>query len=162
WATFARSERSTDWNGDGDTNDRVAFVYDHATHVATSTGFALASTLTFPFGSGHLVVVEEGEPDQGNRDQNGDGDAADVVPIGYERATGVGRSLGVALNLPPSVDVRGDFVVVGVNERLNGHGDLDGDGDTSDRFVVYVYDATTGAVTNLRSPDPGLGVPHAG
>jgi hypothetical protein len=84
------------------------------------------------------------------------------VPIVFDAATGMGTSLGVALNLPPSAEVRGDFVVVGVNERMNGHGDLDGDGDLSDRFVVHVYDAASGLVTNLRSADPVLGLPHAG
>lgn len=64
-----------DHNGDGDTDDRVVFVYDSATGVMTNTGLAGFQRL----GDDGLLVVAVNELQQGATDLNGDGDATDQV-----------------------------------------------------------------------------------
>lgn len=51
----------------------------------------------------------------------------------------------------------GNLVVFQVNESRQGHGDLNGDGDTGDD-VLHLFDAATGTITNLGLASPGQNV----
>ena len=76
-------ENATDLNGDGDTADRVAFVYDVATHTAKNLG--LAATSQFTLGNG-LFVFATSESAQ-NLDLNNDGDLNDTIVQIYDFAS---------------------------------------------------------------------------
>ena len=70
----------SDWNGDGDTNDRVLFGYDAAKGRTTNFGLAAADTFTRRLFAGETdLLVDVFEIDQGGTDLNGDGDAFDIV-----------------------------------------------------------------------------------
>jgi hypothetical protein len=93
-------------------------------------------------------------------DANGDGDTDDRVLHVRDIRTGATRNLRLALFAnsaspypSPELAVAGNRVVFRVWESGQGV-DLNGDGDIDDR-VAHVYDAATGAVTNvgLATPD---------
>jgi len=70
----------SDWNGDGDTSDRVLFGYDPSTGQTTNYALALFSVpLEFAASSDGDLFVGVSEASQGGTDLNGDGDAFDIV-----------------------------------------------------------------------------------
>jgi hypothetical protein len=78
-------------------------------------------------------------------DLNGDGDTDDRVLHVYDSTTGSVFNLGLAAELP---QVAGSVVAFKVDERAQGHTDLNGDGDRGD-LVEFVYDTTTRTTSNL-------------
>jgi hypothetical protein len=69
---------SVDRNGDGDDQDRVAYVHELATGVTHETGLALAE-LAHAHLDGRRLALLVPEIAQGPADLNGDGDALDFV-----------------------------------------------------------------------------------
>lgn len=126
-------QAGTDWNGDGDTDDRVAAVASGGGW--TSLGQA-ADTIAL---RGDRAIVITPEADQG-ADLNGDGDRDDrVLQIG--RGDSV-VDTGWAVEDFVASDT---LVAFRVREAAQGGSDLNGDGDARDD-VLFVFDLRTDAV----------------
>ena len=91
------------------------------------------------------VVFRVSEDRQGETDLNGDGDTSDFVPHLFNVRTGVITNVGLAAILG-SLDR--NWATLVVREENQAATDLNGDGDTDDR-VLHLFNAKTGAVTNL-------------
>ncbi|MBI3848214.1 MAG: hypothetical protein HY292_26565 [Planctomycetes bacterium] len=146
---FRVPERGVDLDGDGDGDDHVAFLYDGSSKVTMNLGWAVAR---LPRVSGNLVVLPVSEFEQGQQDENGDGDATDVVAQVFDISMVLTTNLGLAMRpqaAPFEVEVGDELVYFPVPENSQGHLDLNGDGDATDLFVEHVYDARSGTTTNL-------------
>lgn len=129
-----------------------------------------------PFNSSSVVpslsdtVIPCAKFEDGRRDLNGDGDANDtVLHVFLPDAPGgpIERNLGLALFSVFDPLVRGDTLVVGVDETAQGR-DLDGDGTIGTGgflgfgpFVLHNFNAPTRTLINFRervavSSDPAL------
>lgn len=147
-AVFLVSESQqggSDFNGDGDASDRVVHVYDTSTRQVTNLGLESFSTSSSVQVSGDLLAFYVSEGNQGHLDLNGDGDAFDTVLYLHDMASGVTTNLEIATN---SFDLDGMRIAIIVSESQQGDSDLNGDGDRGD-FVLHVYDANAGMLTNL-------------
>src|SRR5262249_25653334 len=120
----------------------VQHVYNAASGTTANLGLASGFTMQV---SGNLVAFLVGEPGQGNRDLNGDGDASDPVPHVYDAATGTTTNLRLAAQ---DFQVGDNLVASRVMEPGQGNTDLNGDGDKSD-FVFHTY-APAAGTANLR------------
>src|SRR5439155_20757081 len=80
------------------------------------------------------------EPGQGNTDFNGDGDTGDTAVQVYPVTAPSGTAWTNVGQAADTVDVAGSVVAFITPEAAQGHQDLNGDGDTTDR-VLQVYDA---------------------
>ena len=137
---------NTDLNDDGDTNDRVVHVYD------VSTGITINLKLALDLGrlrvAGNLVFFNVVES-RGSNDLNEDGDTRDnrILHV-YNASTGMTTNLKLALarRVP---QIAGNLISFKVSEKNQGNTDLNGDGDAADK-VVFVYDASTDTITNLK------------
>ena len=144
---------ATDLNGDGDTFDKVLFLYDHAMGTTTNLGFAVRSQV--PAANGRVIFCAL-ESTLG--DLNGDSDTLDAVFHAYDVASGTVTNLGIAGDSTPEkgcfINVQGDIVALGAREDAEGQ-DLNGDGDTLD-IVAHVHDFSTGVTTSLGLAAPGV------
>lgn len=132
--------KQTDLNGDGDQDDYVLHVHDHATGVTTNTGLA---TTSLPYAAGNLIPLLVSESGQGV-DLNGDGDTADDVIHFWNRTSGTAVNLGAALRRLTPPEER--LIALTVCE-LDQSEDWNGDGDGYDEVLV-LYDRVTGAFVN--------------
>ncbi len=131
----------TDLNGDGDTSDFVPHLFNVRTGVITNVGLAaILGSLDRNWAT--LVVREE---NQAATDLNGDGDTDDRVLHVFNLATGAITNVGLAVQSFQLDKGRVAFTVPESNQAAT---DLNGDGDTDDR-VLHLFNAKTGAVTNL-------------
>lgn len=138
---------SQDLNGDGDTNDRVAFVLERASGTVTGLGVAVSCSLLV----GDRLAISVPESGQ-VADLNGDGDTTDTVLFVHDLSTGQTTNLGLALSpvqLAPDGSER--IVWFPVDEADQGS-DANGDGDLADD-VLFAYDPADGSVWNT-----GLGL----
>jgi hypothetical protein len=143
---FAVSEQASgarDQNGDGDANDRVAFLYDARNGSTRGLGFALSLA-----GGANLALDAEraafvaSELDQ-ESDLDGDGQRGSHVLFVYDVATRAFVNSG--LDTPSPLFLEDGAVAFFRNETAT---DQNGDGDLDDRAVLQVFDATTLALRN--------------
>jgi hypothetical protein len=135
---------NTDFNGDGDAGDNVAFLYDSATLQLTNLGLATSDPPQIAPNGLVLVVVDE--RGQGNSDLNGDGDAFDLVLHLFDPVTSAVTNLGVVGF--PGGPITAAFIAFQTHEFSEGDTDLNGDGDRGDD-VVRIYHFADGTVTTL-------------
>lgn len=129
----------TDFNGDGDTDDGVAFLYDMSSGVLTNLGLSANGSSV----KGDIVAINVYEPSQGNTDLNGDGDLRDSILHLYNTQTGVTQNLGIS-GFPRS---GGNVTFYWAKEVSDGM-DYNNDGDLLD-LVFHVYDPDTDSSTNF-------------
>ncbi len=152
-------------NGDGDSDDRVARVFDAATATVTDLAVAaeelvIGQATGSVCGTRHLVALRSNEAAQGAGPLNNDGDTDEDVLFVYDFETNVVTNLGRAVTpctleicdprLPYRVEgskVR--FLTLEVEEGR----DLDGDGAIN-ALVLNSYDACTGIITVLGAVSP--------
>lgn len=150
------SQEATDFNGDGDTNDRVVQLYDFDTGEITNMGLAQAFVMSAAdlHLRGDVLAFLVYEPAEG-RDLNGVGgaDYYTFVPHVHDLATGDTTNLGLEGRFPALGD---GFLAFLVRESLQLE-DLNGDGDMVDS-VAHVYDPVTKVVRNLGLPATGFAV----
>lgn len=127
------SQGSGSLNGDADTDDWVAHVWDGAT--VTSLGFE-ATFLVALQGGGLSFSVNENA--QGNTDLNDDADTDDQVLFTASGTTAA--SLGYAVDVFRTLD--GGGVAFIVPESSQGDTDFNGDSDIADS-ALFVWDGTT-------------------
>lgn len=125
--TRLEGDTGSDFNGDGDANDLVDFVWDPATGVATGIPLAIQGPSSGSTPDGILFAAAELE--QGE-DLNGDGDRLDVVYVWHDLSTHGNHSLGVLAGpLDPGLVLPGVALVLLAESDLgldrNGDGDLD-------------------------------------
>ncbi len=135
----SESTQDADLNGNGTTDDHVAFLYDAAADTTTNLGLAGLGNPESLQVSGNLVTVLVPE----TSDLNGDGDTFDNIPYVHNVSTGITTNLGLAAARIQT----GSCVSILVPEDKQGHTDLNGDGDLNDN-VVYVFNPSTGSTTN--------------
>jgi hypothetical protein len=121
--------------------------------TVTNLGLALGWQSATALGGGDVVFTVP-EADQGGRDLNGDGDAADVVVHVWQASSGKVTNLGVALSgvyggLGMFVPLDGGGTAFAVPEAAQGGRDLNGDGDATDS-VVHRW-TSAGGLLNLRA-----------
>lgn len=114
-----------DRNGDGDTFDFAAFVFDGATGTLRDLGLAWAFGTNLEV-DGDDVLVAVDEASQGGQDLNGDGDAVDLVLFRHDHPTDTTTNLGLA---GFGIGTAGTSRLFVVDESLEGV-DLTGDGLT--------------------------------
>ncbi|MBI5434207.1 MAG: hypothetical protein HZA52_15345 [Planctomycetes bacterium] len=138
-------EGKLDLNGDGDTSDAIAHVFDRAHGSVHSLGQAVISAAI----SGSTGIFRVSESNNAGLDLNGDGDTSDNVLVSSNLSTGISTSLGLAVVAAPVLE--GPWLVAIVGEAAQGAGDLNGDGDTSaaDK-VLHLVDLASGNVVNAR------------
>lgn len=135
---------TVDENGDGDTDDWIAYAGDLTTNTIVSSGIATSSDFRNHFwleGKRAAWLVEE-EP---GIDYTGDGDTVDEVYFVYDFALGFGVNLGLATGRDATL---ADGVFAFTVDELAQGTDLDGDGTADDR-VLFTFDFETGALTNV-------------
>ena len=146
-----------DLNGDGDTNDNVAFMVDMPAPGTGSTNLGFATTTSSLFGNDALIGVPEAGHFGG--DLNGNGIANDVVTIYFDFSDTppTARSLGIVANAASifrasDIEVRlAALIPEGQSGNFN---DLNGDGDNTDRGVILVGLDPSGAPPPLLPPTP--------
>lgn len=139
FAVRERFQGETDLNGDGDSSDSVAHVFDARTGVTKNLGLHGRPSLT-----SEMLVVAVGEGPQGATDLNGDLDFADDVVHVHDLKSGRTTNLGVA-GSATGVD---GFLSLSVREIDQGNTDLNGDGVIGG-LILFVYDNDTGQLTNV-------------
>ena len=141
---FDVQETDDDWNGDGDTFDRIAHVWDSTTDTTSNSGLAVVSFAIGDVDDGR-ALVKVSELGQGNTDLNGDADTQDTVTHVWDVGTGTTVNLGVASLAGQGQMVEGvgggGFVFT-INEFMEGT-DGNGDGDTSDEVLALVSAGST-------------------
>jgi WD40 repeat protein len=136
------AEQGADFNGDGDTDDSVAHIWDP---VTGTRNLGLAANLFTPLAGGRLAFAAW-ESAQGGTDLNGDGDANDSSVHVWDPSSGQTTNLRLGTSIE-EIPLRGGGLAVQVSEADQGATDLNGDGDISD-WVIQVWDPATGT-TNL-------------
>lgn len=151
-------------NGDPDTTDRVAQVFDASTNTLTNLGQAadelvLGDATGTVCGTRHLVAIRSPEAAQGNADRNGDGDTLDHVLMVYDFETNTTFDLGQAVTpcRLEACDPRTPYRVNGGEVRFltfetDQNQDLDGNG-TIGGLVLQSFDVCTGVVTVIGRVD---------
>jgi hypothetical protein len=155
---FEHDQGQTDLNGDGDTQDLVAFVCDLADGSLVNLGQHLADGPGDPVvaAAGALLAFPVEEASQGVTDLNGDGDFDDIVLFVHDQSRGRTTNTHLALADDLKLAVGLGSVGFAVSEAGQGAQDLDGDGDASDA-VMHVFDARTTVSTNSqRSVTSGI------
>jgi hypothetical protein len=151
------AQGGTDLNGDGDTLDRVLFVYDTARGELLDTGLAMQ---TGPLASRGVVLAEVSERAQGAIDLDHDGDADDYhVLYAVSRRAGPPCSAG-------TIDYRNGAPVPVL--RVNGASDTASvatgspitvslaaspSGPTSARYALWVWRAATERDVTVFAPN---------
>jgi hypothetical protein len=139
----------TDLNGDLDTSDRCAAIYDQQTQTVTICGFAIrGSAIAISDG---LVAFGAVESDQGATDLNNDGDIDDEILVVVDRQQGTIQT-GISFADPGGIgsDVPSGFghrIFVLTSEAASAS-DLNGDGDLTDDAVL-AYDVLTNRATTF-------------
>ncbi len=129
-----------DLNGDGDLGDRVVHYVDFESASVVNLGLAHdKGGLHFEGRWGSFWMSEE---DQGDRDQNGDGDTADVLACLYDSLTGKVCVYPQGVHEPQGMTLSSGILAYWAGEWSSGM-DFDGDGDIRDLvlFVVLLPDA---------------------
>ncbi|HEV7733486.1 MAG TPA: hypothetical protein VGR62_15065 [Candidatus Binatia bacterium] len=152
-------------NGDGDTTDRVAQVYDAATATTRNVGqsvadFVLGNATGTVCGTRHLLAIRSPESAQGATVRNGDGDVLDDVLVVYDFETDTVVDVGQAVTpcrleaCDPSTPYRvnGGEVRFLTFETEQSQ-DLDGNGSIGG-LVLQSFDACTGVVRVIGAVDP--------
>ena len=141
--TPERDQGNKDLNGDGDTDDEVLQIYDTATQQVWNSGLAATEIRL----AGDWAEADTPEAAQGNKDLNGDGDRADIVPqlvnLNTHEIVNTRLARGGFAALTPRL------FAVGVDEAAQGKQDLNGNGDTDDQ-VLHVVDLATKETINTR------------
>jgi len=125
------AESRQDWNGDGDRDDIVQFIWDEARGHLVNTRLSAADSSWL---DERTVLLNLSESDR-SEDLNGDGDLDDRVLHAYDLPTGRLRNLRLAGTL--LIQSGGRQPLVTVDESLLGQ-DLNGDGDLLDRVLHLV------------------------
>ncbi|MDX1375460.1 MAG: hypothetical protein R3357_07865 [Burkholderiales bacterium] len=150
------SQERTDFNNDGDTNDRVVQLYDLDTATITDTGLAQAFVMSAAdlHLRGDVLAFLVYEPAE-RRDLNGAGGVSDLtfVPHVRDLATGETANLGLEGRFPALGE---GFLAFLVREPLQ-LADLNGDGDQLDS-VAHVYDTASKVIHNLGLPATSFAV----
>ncbi|MBI3848206.1 MAG: hypothetical protein HY292_26525 [Planctomycetes bacterium] len=141
FAVTEANQGNTDLNGNGDTRQQVVHVYDVAANRTINTRLA---SIYRPLIAGSLVVVEASEVGQGI-DLNGDGDATDDCAVAFDTATESIIYFGIAVD---GLRANDSVICAAVNEVLQGHTDLNGDGEISG-VTAFAIDVATAEVRNL-------------
>lgn len=142
-AVDEQRQGALDLNGDGDAADSVLHIYDAAKAATRNVG--LQNWGMTALDEGRLAFLVH-EMHQGDADLNGDGDRRDPVLHVWDPSTGAVANLGLAAWwLTP---LGGGRVAFAVDEVLQGHRDLNDDGDDGDD-VLHVWNPESGTVTNL-------------
>jgi hypothetical protein len=141
FTTLEQSEGYLDLNGDGDTNDAVAFV--HRIDSDSTVDLRLATTASAAGGDLAGFAVHEGS--QGNEDLNEDGDALDGILVSLDAARGTLVNSRLAAE---GYQISEDLIATLVPEQQQGGTDLNGDGNTSD-VVPYLFHPATGDSVGL-------------
>ena len=133
----SESSRQLDLNNDGDLDDIMMHVHDANTGAGTDLPLAVTEFSL----EGDILALLVSEQAQGGTDLNGDGDVfLDRVLHAYNATTGATTNLGLTA---ASITLGGNRIAFTVSEVLQGHEDLNGDGDSFDS-VLHVYDVTSG------------------
>ena len=142
----------TDYNGDGDTTDDVAFVWANGAGSPSNLGVATSLTQDSSLGDGAaaFIVPENG---QGGSDLNGDGDTIDGVLHVWSASSGL-QNVGLHAVSTWTASISQGVVGFLVREAEQGNTDRNGDGDASDH-VVTAYTVATDTVHNLALAAPG-------
>jgi hypothetical protein len=138
-----------DLNGDGDTQDAVAYLLDVVSAGAIGSGLAVRDLIGLERG---VLAFSVEEVAQGGADLNGDGDAADLVLHLLDARGAPAVNLRLALRtkkLSYVTSSSGRMTAFLVNEGAQGFTDLNGDGDLTDE-VWFVHDLALGVTTNTR------------
>lgn len=135
FAVSERAQAGTDFNGDGDANDKVIHLFDLATGVSENlgiAGFVLDS-------DGSILAFDALE---GAGDLNGDGDQLDRVlhflDLDTELLTNTGLAGSDADFSGSTYGFENGVLPFAVNESQQGSTDLNGDGDTIDGVLHAV------------------------
>src|SRR5437764_856676 len=99
---------------------------------------AVAALAALPLpGAGQVTAgaVNTRHAAQGNKDINGDGEAADDALLVYDTTTRQVWNPGLA---GTSIQMAGDWIAVVTPEAAQGNKDLNGDGDTGDEVGILV------------------------
>ena len=133
------AQGTTDFNGDGDSFDRVLAWVDTAASPGTLHVMPTALAQTPLLAAGRCGLVAVSEMSQGTivgTDLNGDGDTDDGVAFKLDMtsAPGVLSNLGYAVT---TLALVGDDVLLGVPEAGHFHGDINGNGIVGDVVSFY-------------------------
>lgn len=154
WIATSTSEvmqGAKDLNGDGDTGDVVAQLYQISTKKWTNTGLECTFEIEL---TPKLMAVGTAEARQGNKDMNGDGDTTDVVCQVWDLAKATPFNTGRDC----SIDLSADANVVGFicAENNQGKTDLNGNKEVGDE-VAHAYVLGASAPVNIgRDASGGL------
>jgi len=147
---------ATDWNGDGDAEDVVTWVWDRATGARAPAGVAVGYP-PWILGERVMLAVRESYDE---RDHNEDGDITDFVLAAWDPALGSLTSSGLAMAalLPGAAGQSPRRLGTRISESGQGATDWNGDGDAADE-VVAVFDPVLGttAALGLATADAGDG-----
>ena len=143
-ATLEAAQGGKDLNGDGDTVDVVAQLYQVSKKTWTNTGLECSFGMAL---TPQLLAVGVDETKQGLKDLNGDGDVQDVVCEVWNLSTS--EIFNTGQDCGSGIAADGSLVAIGTREDSQGKQDLNGDGDTDDE-VVQVYQLGAKGVRNLR------------
>ena len=120
-------QNNTDLNGDGDTSDRIAHIYDTRTASVLNTNLAV-SPLTGEFvADGNVVGFAVREDASGATDLNADGDADDEVLHVYDALAG--SLTNTQLYAISEYQISGNYLAMRLPESGQGNQDFNGDGD---------------------------------
>jgi len=154
WLAAVASEAAQggrDLNGDGDTSDAVAQVYQLSQKRWTNTGLEAAGGYAL---TPRLLAVSSDERKQGGKDLNGDGDATDDVCQVWNLATGKAANTGQQV---VTLAAEGALVAFTTAETSQGRRDLNRDGDADDDIVqVYTLGAARPLVSLARDGSGGV------
>lgn len=127
----------TDLNGDGDSQDLVAHVYEVSTGNLHNLGIAVQSHV-FPSrleDHGSWITCLRDEFHQGESDANGDGDALDLIPELINTTTWARRTIPIAAF---GGHVGGGLAAYSASEPWNDDTDFNADGDADDVVLFLV------------------------
>ena len=150
------ADGATDWNGDGDAVDAVAFLYDLTSAAISNRGFALRPEDLY--GPSYIQVGEwlalgVPEASQGGVDLNGDGDAVDTVATLVHLRTGRVEHLAAVVDpatTGPLLLTDREFFYR-VSEAGENGVDLNGDGDLDDP-ILHIRHLRKRRSVNLGAP----------
>jgi len=136
--SFLESQFGADLNGDSDTADGVALIYDFVSQETLNTGLATFS-IGAPVVDGRHMLVGVWESAQGGTDLNGDSDTADVV----QHVVSVDTPGIVNLQVSGAAALSNGRIAYQRLEAGEAGVDLNGDGDLQDS--VYQTALVSGA-----------------